>query len=260
MEDVFKTEAAPEAEVIVEDAKSKKKTKATEMKEMMKTAISEDPTLVSRLRNLSNSLEVVNTLGFSGRQNIKVDKEKSTEGDRVLVNTSYICGYRVRNCGETPIKYQTEVYTKDADGVYKGEVVEKTLSPGETADLTRQYMTIMCSRSEISFTLKNGKIVASSASSKNKKTLKEELESFYFKFEPGADGEKINVNDDDVKLAIDTVDADGTITIKPEYEATFGFLVNPKKKKQSSAGTGITTQDVTANWVKQKLLKSGVIG
>jgi hypothetical protein len=230
---------------------AEKKEKIKKMKESLKETLSTDASFASRIHTLSQSIEVVNTLGYGKGGNIVVDKKASSADNRVLKPTSAICGYRLKNIGDTPIEYTTEEYTQDETGKFVGSVVTKSWAPGTTIDLTRQYTTMLCSIPEISFVLANGKIVASSRKASKKGTsLKDELASYYFSFDKnGEDGPQ--VNDDEVKLSVD--DANGKV--KAEFVATFGYLNNPKEGRVRAAkGQKFSTQDMAANYI-QKLLK-----
>ena len=220
-------------------------TKKTEKKEFLKglksdlqTKITTDPEYVSKLHTCSDNLEVVKTLGFGTTGNVVVDK---TAEERKLKQTSTIVGYEVRNVGEEPIKYATEIWEQGEDGKYVARPVEATIGKGESVYLTKKFMTILCSRPEISFILKNGKIVSKVNKGKDVETL---LNSFYFQF-----SDDTPVNDDTVKKAIDE---DGVV--KPEFVAAFGYLNNPKEKSGRGRGTGaskqkLTVQDMMANYV-----------
>ena len=241
---------APVTEAAVDTAA--KKEKVAVMKQALKATITSSPDFSEKLRRLSNSIQVVNTLGFGKGGNIVVDKKAS--GDkRQLKPTSAICGYRLQNIGTETIEYTTEVFTQDETGKYVGQQVQKQWAPGEIICLNRQYTTMLCAIPEISFTLANGKIVASSK--KNAKTLKEELASYYFAFDKDENGNKPEVNDDEVKLAVD--DADGRV--KPEYVETFGYLNNPKEGRgQRAKGQKFTTQDLAANYINTLLAQQGM--
>lgn len=247
MDSVFgATEAtAPVEATAVDNAEKKQKVQA--MKAALRETVQTSPDFAEKLRRLSNSLMVVNTLGAGKNGNIVVDKNSKAEG-RQLKPTSQIVGYKVKNIGTEAIEYTTEVFAADENGKYVGTVVTKTIKPGETINLTRQYMTMFCAQPEISFTLENGKIVSSSK--KNAKTLKEELSAYYFSFNKAEDGTQIQVNDDEVKLSVD--DENGVV--KPEYVETFGYLNNPKEGKAARVkGQKFTTQDLAANYIHKML-------
>jgi hypothetical protein len=250
MDTVFQN-AVSEAPAVEAGAQSsEKKAKLQAMKSALRDTVQSNPEFAEKLRRLSASLKVVNTLGYGAGGNIVLDKN-SKGGDRQLKPTSQIVGYSVQNIGSEAIEYTTEVWTKGEDGKYTSQVVSKTFAPGETINLTRQYMTMFCAQPEISFTLSNGKIVASSR--KGAKSLKEELSSYYFSFNKG-DDDAIRVNDDEVKLA---VDVDGVV--KPEYTETFGYLNNPKETRAAKAkGKQFTTQDLAANYIATLLREQGV--
>lgn len=254
MENVFSnldTAAPVETE---KPANAARKEKIAAMKEAIKTTISEDPTFVQKLRSLSDSIEVVNTLGFGDSGNIVVDRTKTDE--RSLAVTSAIVGYRVRNLGSEPIKYTTEIYAQDETGKYVGTKQEMFLAPGATADLTRQYMTMLAAIPEISFQLANGKIIRGSGA-KGEKSLKAELEAYYFSFNKDENGVKLQVNDDSVKLNVGEK-VNGKWVVKPEFVETFGFLNNPKEGRRGgrkSSGEKYNAQDMAANYIN-RLIKS----
>jgi hypothetical protein len=242
-----------EATVPVETADdSAKKERVAAMKQALKETVSNDSQFATKLRRLSGSLKVINTLGAGKNGNIIVDKNAKSEG-RTLKSVSQIVGYKVQNIGDEAIEYTTEVFAQDATGKWVGTVVTKNFMPGETICLTRQYMTMLCARPEISFTLANGKIVSSSK--KNAKSLKEELSAYYFSFTKEEDGTQIQVNDDEVKLAVDNADG----SVKAEYVETFGYINNPKEGRQAKAkGPKYTTQDLAANFINKMLQEKGM--
>ena len=243
---------APAATTPTQDAK---KEKIAAMKESLRQTVASDPTFMDRLRRLSSSVQVVNSLGFGDSGNIIVDKGASTKDDRKLAVTSAIVGYRIANVGEEPIKYTTEVWAQDESGKYVPTRSEKVLVPGATADLTRQYMTMFCAQPEISFSLLNGKIIKGSGS-KGDKGIKAELESYYFSFNKDENGTKKNVNDDDVKLNVGEKVGDKWV-VKAEFVETFGFLNNPKETgragRRAGSGERFSAQDVAANYVCKML-------
>ncbi len=251
MDAIFGQEAtAPVATDAVDTAARKEKVAA--MKASLKETVQTSPDFASKLRRLSNSIKVVNTLGYGKGGNIVVDKKASGDA-RVLKPTSAICGYKLENIGTEVIEYTTEVFSQDETGKFVGQVVKKQWAPGETINLTRQYTTMLCSMPEISFTLANGKIVSSSK--KNAKSLKEELAAYYFAFNKSEDGTTPQVNDDEVKLSVD--DADGKV--KPEYVETFGYLNNPKEGRAArTKGAKYTTQDLAANYIHKLLEEQGI--
>jgi hypothetical protein len=251
MDAIFGQEAtAPVAADAVDTAARKEKVAV--MKASLKETVQTSPDFASKLRRLSNSIKVVNTLGYGKGGNIVVDKKASGDA-RVLKPTSAICGYKLENIGTEVIEYTTEVFSQDETGKFVGQVVKKQWAPGETINLTRQYTTMLCSMPEISFTLANGKIVSSSK--KNAKSLKEELAAYYFAFNKSEDGTTPQVNDDEVKLSVD--DADGKV--KPEYVETFGYLNNPKEGRAArTKGAKYTTQDLAANYIHKLLEEQGI--
>ena len=246
---------APVAEKDAQRA-AERKDRIIKMKEKLNETLKSDPTYTQRLHSLSNSLEVVNSLGYGDSGNIIVDKSKSSDGNRALTTTSVIVGYRVRNVGDKPINYQTEAWKKDETGKYVSQKVEKTIAPGATADLNRQYMTMLCAIPEISFQLANGKVIRGSGKmSKNGEDLKTELEAYYFSFNKSEDKQ---INSDEVKLNVGVRGGDGKWTVKPEFAETFGYLENAAEKAartRKPAGEKLNASDLAANFI-MKLIEN----
>lgn len=240
---------------------NERKEKIQRMKEVLKENIASDPTFMSRMHTLSGAVKVVNSLGFGDSGNIIVDKSKSTKDNRTLAVTSAIVGYRVQNIGSEPIKYLTGVWTPDENGRYVQTKAEKVLEPGAVMDLTRQWMTVFCAQPEVSFKLANGKIIKGSGS-KNNKDFNSELESYYFCFDKDENGNRPQINDDEVKLNVGERDeATGKWKVKLEFVETFGYLNNPKETTKSSrkpAGEKLTAQDVAAAYVNKMIQESGL--
>lgn len=248
----------------VDAKKQEKSKKLKEMSQLLKETINTDPTFQTKVRSLSERLSVVNTLGYGEGGNIIVDEATKNlpKDQRKLVTTSQIVGYRVANTGDQPIKYLTEEFTKNAEGVYEGQRVEKVMAAGEQVDFTRKYMTIFCAQPEISFQLSNGKIVRGSGSVKPG-DIDGELEAHYFSF----NDKNIKVNSDTMKLnvAAKKKAADGTAkwVVKPEFEKTFGYLNNAKATGKRGRGPSTTskytTQDMAANYINRLLQESGTV-
>lgn len=263
-ENVFDTLSTDTAEVATgavdsknDASKQARREQVAKMQQVMVESLASDPTLKDRLHKYSDSLEVVKTLGFGDKGNIVVDTKnpKREDGVRNLVPTSKICGYRIKNVGTEAIKYATKVWTKGEDGRYVGESVEKFLNPGEMADLDRYHMTALCVTPEISMKLKNGRLVRNSSA--KSKSLSEELNAHYFMF-PKDSG--ISVNSDEKKLNI-ADEVDGKWIVKPEFEATFGYLMNQAEKKQgrrAKANSDIGFTEVAANYMHKRILEEGL--
>ncbi len=244
--------------------KAAKQEKLKEMSKLLKETINQDPTFTSKVRSLSDSIAVVKTLGYGEGGNIIVDEATKhlPKDQRKLVSTSQIVGYRVANIGQTPIKYLTEEFTKNAEGVYEGARVEKVLEPGGQVDFTRKYMTIFTAQPEISFQLSNGKIVRGSGTVKPG-DVDGELEAHYFVF----NDKTVKVNSDTMKInvAAPKKDKEGNKkwVVKPEFEKVFGYLNNAKasgkRGRGPSAGSKFTTQDMAANYINRLLQESGAI-
>lgn len=233
--------------------KSAKRDQTNAMKLAFQKALADDPTLNQRLHRLSDSLEVINSLSYGENGNIIVDKARTAaEGKRVLAPVSKILGYRVKNVGSEPIPYTTEEWTKDESGRWVGKKVEKVMQPGDVADLSRQYMTMLAAQPEFSFRLKNGRISRGSGAKASRGDAKAELEAHYFAFSKEAAEAGMEINSDEVKLNVGTKNGDGKWTVKPEFAATFGYLENTATKTRRSAeDRKYTSGDVAANWVRQ---------
>lgn len=269
MENFSSLDQIPEENIGVASEDTRKAAKRERLKEMSKLlsdTLNQDPTFLQRHKALSNSVIVVNTLGYGEGGNIVVDEvtKNLPKDQRRLVPTSQIVGYRVKNVGNVAIKYLTEEYVQNKeDGTWVGNRVQKVLEPGEVADLTRKYMTIFCAQPEISFQLANGKIVRGSSTVKPG-DVEGELEAHYFTF----NNKEVKVNSDEVKLNIATKkkQADGTFkwVVKPEFEKTFGYLNNPKLEAGRSRRAGskkerFSTQDVAANYINRLIEEAGLI-
>lgn len=272
MEDFSRLDAVEEVGGEVK-AKGGEKAEMKQLMELFRQTVAEDPTIMQRLNSLSDKVVVVNTLGFGEGGSLiqkelapgeEVKYDENGKPIRELVPTAKIVGYAIQNVGDTPINYVTEEFVKNEQGIFVGQKVEKVLAPGEKTALSRKYMTIFCSRPEIAFTLKNGKIVRKRQKQGEKaKSLDESLESHYFVF----NDPNLKVNSDAVKIniGIKKKAADGTVkwVVKPEFEKTFGYLNNPKtagtKGRAKAAGTKVTPQQLAANYINKLLQESGVI-
>jgi hypothetical protein len=253
MDAIFQNTGAEAPAVEATAQNTEKKAKLNAMKAAFKETVQTDPGFTEKLHRLSDSVKVLNTLGYGKGGNIVVDKSaKAAEsGERQLTQTSQIVGYKLQNIGSEAIEYTTEVWQKGADGKFTSSVVTKSFAPGETIVLSRKYMTMFCAVPEISFTLANGRV---SLSSKKAKNFDEELASYYFTFNKNEDGTTIQVNDDEVKLAIDVDNV-----VKDEYLETFGYLNNPKEARLPKAkGAKVTAQDLAANYVARMIAEQGI--
>lgn len=267
IDDLFSTPVEPAAveptdvEGAVKPSNDAKKAKIEAMKAAFTKEVVSDLEVANRVRKFSNMIEVSNSLGFGESGNIIVDRSKSSKDKRELATTSAIVGYCVHNIGDASIQYMTESYVQDETGKYVATRVEKTLNPGEYADLSRQYMTMFCAIPEISFQLANGKIIRGSGA-KGDKGLKAELESFYFAFSKDeATGTKKQINDDEVKLNVGEKVGDKWV-VKAEFVETFGWLNNPTEKAKAGrkpSGEKWTAQDIAANWIRKRIREDGDI-
>lgn len=251
---------APEEEVVTVEAKTTKGKKSKEFVEKLKTdfistaeAMAQNGVdMFEQVSCKSDSLEIVNTLGYSDKGGLVVDHDRAdSKKDRPLGTVSEIVGYKLRNVGNEPIPYQTEVWAKNETGEYVATPAEYLLQPNEEVSLTRKYVTILCSRIEFSNVLKNGVLITRVSPDSTREDI---LNSAYLRF-----NDNRGVHDDTVKIAIaDKID-DRWI-VKPEFEAAFGFLNNESEAARATRTGGtkksVSKQAIVANYVRE-LLKNG---
>ena len=250
-------DTAVAAPTVASDKKEEKKELARMYKEAMKETLEENPDYLAKRRSLTDSVKVVNTLGFGDSGNIIV-AEGSSKDDRKLVPVAAIVGYKIQNIGTTAIPYTTEEYVKNEEGKWVGQKVRKTLEPGDTACITRKYATILFAQPEFNLKVENGKFIPP----KQKKTndLEALLPGYYFSF----NDRSIKVNSDSVKLQIgEQRKAPNGATkwfVKPEYEEVFGYLNNSGsgKRKSKKAGPNFDPQDYAANFLQKLINEAGL--
>lgn len=243
--------------------KLEKKKRAQEIIAVYNETLRNNPELTEVMNSRSSDLKVLNTLGFGDSGNIVAGAGVTADNKRNLVATSQIVGYRVQNIGQAPIEYTTERWVRGENGQFAPEVVTQQLAPGETADLTRQWMTALVARPEFSFVLENGKVTRGSAATKNG-DVKAELQAYYFSFSDSS----MKVNSDEVKLNVGEkkADANGNAVwrVKDEFEAAFGYLNNAKEKrtrasKAGSAKNAFEAQRAQAAYVFNLLQQQGKV-
>lgn len=259
------TQGGSENVTVNTDAKKEAKKKAKKealkaMKEEFIQKVKTDPTYSERHCIWTNSISVVNSLGYSADGNLIVDKEETKkQNKRVLVSTSTIVGYAVKNIGDEAIPYVTEEFEAGEDGEYRGKEVSLVLNPGETIYLQKKYFTRLCAIPEISFKCADGKLVKGSAAVKANDT-DALLESYHFAY---SDKDK-KVNGDDVKISVAekvaTEDGEGfKWVVKPEFEKAFGYLNNEVKasaKASKAKSPDFDGQDIAANYIHSLLNKT----
>jgi len=237
--------------------KEEKKQLIQAYKTAMKETLEENPDYLERRRSLTDSVKVVNTLGFGDSGNIIV-AESSTKGERKLQTVARIVGYKIQNIGKVAIPYTTEEFTKNAEGKWVGEKVKKTLEPGATTVLTRKYSTVLFANPEFNLKVENGKFIPP----RQKKTSDIEalLPGYYFSF----NDKSIKVNDDSVKLQIGEKRKTPAGTekwfVKPEYETIFGYLNNSGagKGRKKKSGPSFDPQDYAANFLQKLINDAGL--
>lgn len=227
-----------------------------------------NPELKAVLYSASKSLRVINSCGYGedgGLVEIKKGDKNVPAGEktgREVGATSKVVGYIIENIGDAPISYTDGIWTKNAEGVYEEQVTEVVINPGEKKPIDRKYLTLLAVRPEFSFTLENGKVVGSA---KNAKSADELISSYHFRFKDSS----MTIHDDKVKVAIadkKEVVIDGVAQtkwiLKPEFEATFGYLSNPKnsvRKTRASVREGIDFKTAAAaDYVRSLLASKGV--
>lgn len=255
----FEKLAESNTETSVETTKKTKGSKKnTAQIEKFVAKLKADPTLKETLRSLSDSLMVVNSLAFSDEGSIVLDPTKpvTEDGKRPIVKTSKIIGYRIKNVGTEPITYTVSQCTKDADGVWKENQVEKQLNPDETAEIPKKYLTMLTSDPRFSFQLQNG-FMKKSSKSNPANSLDDELESWYFK--AADDDIKVNADSFKVNIGQEVIDGDSNKwVVLPEFEEVFGYLNNSTKKEKAKVNkekVSISPRDAAANYI-QELLKN----
>ena len=253
--EALETNVVPEVD---DDKKAEKKEFAKKLKDAMYETLKENPDYLAVRRSLTNSVRVVNTLGFGDSGNIIV-AEGSTKEDRKLQPVASIVGYRIQNVGETPITYQTEEFTQGEDGVWVGQKVTKVIKPGEFANITRKYATILFSRPEFNLKVANGKFIAP----RNKKTndLDALLAGYYFSF----NDKDIKVNSDTVKIQIgeqrkNPATGQTKWYVKSEFEKEFGYLNNSGsgKARAKKPTKDLDPQDFAANYLQKLIQEAGL--
>ena len=240
------------------DKKAAKKQTVRMYKEAMQATLKEDPDYLAKHRSLSDTVKVVNTLGF-GTTGGLIESEGSTKENRLVQTVSAIVGYKVQNIGEEPIPYFTEEFAANEDGKYVGQKVKKTLAPGEATVLSRKYATVLFAQPEFNLKIANGKFIPP----RQKKT--DDIDAFlaghYFIF---SDSEH-KVNDDTIKLQVGEQRKSPTGAsrwyVKPEYEAALGFLNNSSQSKgrKKKSGPAFDAQDYAANFVQRLINEKGLL-
>lgn len=205
------------------------------MKEAVNAAMAQtlqnDPTYVQRAKRLRGSIEVINTLGFADEGNLvqAVSAKDSPDGKRKLAPEGKIVGYVIKNIGDEAIPVRTEKYTQDpATGRWVGNVVDVTLNPGETAYLTRKYLTFLAIQAEFSMEFANGSVVRGS-NKVSEGDVDGLMEAFYFSFSDPT----IKVHDPAIKVQIGEKvksDTGEAWVVKAEFAEDFGYLNNQKEK------------------------------
>lgn len=178
-------------------------------------------------------------IGKDGKVNEALLKKEAR--NKCLVSVPGVVGYQLKNESSETIKYQTDEYVLNKEtNEYVGTTVEKDFKPGTEIILDKKNMTLFCADPRLSNKLANGKIAPSSSLAsaiKNNKQLSfdETMRAYHFSFDKAEDGTTPTVDDDEIKVVIDSKDG----KILKEYIPTFGYLLNPKEaKKAGRKGSG----------------------
>lgn len=271
MEEAFEQLGAENAQVNVPEAgtvvasekKSRKSADEVALEENLKQTVATDEEYVKEHGTLSDSIEVLNTLGFSDVGDQIFDKAASeAAGSRKLAAVGRIVGYIVKNNSKQAIPYTTYQCTKKADGTgYDAQEVQATLAPGKKAILSKRHLIIMASQPAISFKLANA-VLRKAPNQKIVGAKPEDVENLFFlAFEKGEDGKSVSVHSDKVKKQIGEKNADGKWLVKPEYAEVLGFVENEKVKEarvKGAAGPKYTSRDAQALYVAKLFSNTGV--
>lgn len=175
---------------------------------------------------------------------------------RKVVNRPENVGYEIKNVSDKALDYKTEVYAQDETGKYVATAVQKSLAPGETAQITRTFLTVMTLAEEFNFTLGNGAVIVKPG---KKESATDNLQKGYFQFRKDSG---MDVNSPEVKIIIsEEVNVNGVTknVVKPEFVECFGFLNNEKEKAAKKERTAKaptvkpTTAEVTAAYLRAQL-------
>ena len=236
---------------VVDKGTNDKKTVASLYKEAMKETLEENPDYIKVRRSMTDTVKVVNTLGFSATGGV-IKAADSTPEKRKLTPVGKIVGYKIQNIGNEPLPYDTEEYVANEEGKFVWQRVSKTLAPGETTVLSRKYATILFSRPEFNLRVENGKFISPRRTAGDV-DVDAVLSGHYFSF----NSRDIKVNDDSVKIQIgeEVQSASGATkwVVKPEYQDTFGYLNNKgsKRGKGRKSGPKLDAQDYAANYLRK---------
>lgn len=230
-----------------------------------------NPEMKAVLYARSNDLVVEKCLcygedgGLIEESKARYDEEGNEVAKRVVRQVPEILGYIIKNIGKEPISYQDCDYAKGADGIFVGANQTKTLAPGASAAISRKYLAWMAAQPEFSFKLGNGKITKGSAKVDPNKS-DSLLEAHYFSyFEKNK-----SVHNDENKTAIadpkQVKDESGNAVkkwiVRPEFEKTFGYLMNPVEKAIKTKGNRAATADyrlaAVAQFVRDMVDQNGL--
>ena len=213
-------------------AQEQKKVSAAMAKAAYNSRVANDPDFAAKTGSEKDNLEVTKCLSWGKKGLVQKEKGSVENGvpRKIESGLPENVGYRVKNIGNKPYRYQDEEWALDeATGTYVPTSKEKTLAPGEEADMCKYVFFTFLTNTEFSHAVKNGTSVTRGIS--KDKTLREIFNSFYFKYNSDTGH---TVHDDDVTELIGPKGS--TTEIYPQFISEFGYLLNKKAGKKKGAG------------------------
>ena len=207
---------------------------------MLKASVNSDAEYVAAHGTLSESLEVVHTLGFSDTGDQIHDKAASEkEGKRVLAPVGRIVGYEIKNNSKQPIPYTTYACTPRENGGYDSTEVEATLAPGKTAVISKKHLIKLASDARISFVMANAHFRKAPNQKINSASVDTIEDAFFLSFNKDENGKGLADHSDKVKRQIGEKDGDGKWKVKKEYAQVLGYVENEKPVKERGTGSKV---------------------
>jgi len=226
------------AESPVDDKDTTKDAMELAIKHDMLQRLNNDPEYKALFGSKRNTIQVVNTLGFSDSGDIiKVgDKEgvKNKNGKPVsdIRQTAKVVGYRIKNLGEETLVVPSKKWYKDENGKFVSEDAEVVIPAGETGDITHKDFIMLLTKPEYSGEFNNGFATGKKSVTEMSKMPKESLvDMMRVNLSKDEAGNKFRKHGDEYKLNISEKDADGKWFVRPEYVDRFGYLNNEPDKK-----------------------------
>lgn len=213
-----------------------------------------DEEFVAAMRSASNTLRILNTLGYGESGSLVPGKK---DGERTLEPTSKIVGYRVQNTGTVPIPFECEVYDDsrvDENGNFIPDMQANAIAPGQTLDIPSHVLSMIGIRTEFSLTFANGKMQGGT------KVIDAEnpLDALHFVFTPENGQPALQKHNDKVKLAIASNNGVRKVgdkekkywKVKKEFRPFFAYLENEEVKTGGRKATTPKVDVITGSMVK----------